>query len=72
MILCFFPVYMHAGKNTSFNSLCVIHNFRALYHLTESMHHQTKITSSIIAASMVLAILLEIAGGKRIHQITKA
>jgi hypothetical protein len=36
------------------------------------MHHQTKITSSIIAASMVLAILLEIAGGKRIHQITKA
>jgi hypothetical protein len=62
---------MYAGKNTSFNSLCVIHNFHALYHLTESMHHQIKVTSSIIAANMVLAILLGIAGEKRI-QITKA
>lgn len=60
---------MHAGKNTSFNSLCVIHNFHALYHLTESMH-QINSTSRIIAINMVLAMLSGIAGGKRI-QITK-
>ena len=40
---------MHAGKNTSFNSLCVIHNFLALYHLTESMHHQIKIACNSCA-----------------------
>jgi len=59
---------MYAGKNTSSNSLSVIHNFHALYHLIKSMRKIN--TSSTIATNMVLVMLSGIAGGKRI-QIAK-
>jgi len=59
---------MYAGKNISSNSLSVIHNFHALYHLIKSMHKIN--TSSTIATNMVLVMLSGIAGGKRI-QIAK-
>jgi hypothetical protein len=35
--LLFFPVHMYTGKNTSFDSLCLIHNFHDIYHPTEKL-----------------------------------
>jgi hypothetical protein len=71
MKLCFFlSVDLYAGESTSFNNLCVIHSFRALYCLTAS-GEQINVTSSRLPPDMVWAMLSGIAGGKRIHQITK-
>jgi hypothetical protein len=61
---------LYAGESTSFNNLCVIHNFHALYRLAASAE-QINITSRRMPPDMVSAMLSGIAGRKKIHQITK-
>jgi hypothetical protein len=49
----FLSIDLYAGESTSFNNLCVIHSFRALYRLASG--EQINITSSRLPPDLVWA-----------------